>query len=410
MSSKRYKNKTSIITSMNKDVIKWARETAGLTVEEAAKNLGFSSIEKLLLIEGGEQAPTRSMLLKMVQAYRRPLLTFYLETPPLKAPRGEDYRTLPPEHTIKDDAVLDALVRDIKTRHEIVRNILESEEEQAPHEFVGSMDVAASVEDVRGAITTALNFSLDEYRAKKQPEQAFAYLREKAEKLGIFVMLAGNLGSYHTNIPVSVFRGFAIADEIAPFVLINDQDTNTAWSFTLLHELAHIWLGQTGISSGAGDKAVEKFCNEVASTILLPRHELEDLELSNAIGLDHAIELITVFAKKRLVSLKMVAYISFVVGKISRNKWLEIDGAITGLLRNDKERKKLSRKDEDSGPSFFVVRKHRLGNAIVSLVDRNVNAGSLTPVKAAKILGIKPRSVTSLLALQRASSLGRGAS
>ena len=66
----------------------------------------------------------------------------------------------------------------------------------------------------------------------------------------MFVLLKGDLGNYRTAIDVEVFRGFAIADDIAPFVVINDNDSKAAWSFTLLHELTHLLLGQTGISGG----------------------------------------------------------------------------------------------------------------------------------------------------------------
>ncbi len=76
----------------------------------------------------------------------------------------------------------------------------------------------------------------------------FELLRKKPEAAGVFVLLIGNLGNYLTTIDLEMFRGFALADEVAPFVIINDQDAKTAWSFTLLHELVHLWLGQTGVS------------------------------------------------------------------------------------------------------------------------------------------------------------------
>ncbi|MFY1080099.1 ImmA/IrrE family metallo-endopeptidase, partial [Escherichia coli] len=78
----------------------------------------------------------------------------------------------------------------------------------------------------------------------------------------------GNLGSHHSALNVELFRGFALSDKVAPFVVINDQDSEQAWSFTLLHELAHIWLGQTGVSGGRPTSVIETFCNDVAGRIL----------------------------------------------------------------------------------------------------------------------------------------------
>ena len=90
------------------------------------------------------------------------------------------------------------------------------------------------------------------------------------------MLLLGNLGSYHTNIPLEIFRGFAVADALAPMIVINDQDAKTAWGFTALHELAHLWLGSTGVSGGDPAVQIEQYCNDVAGEILLPAAELKD--------------------------------------------------------------------------------------------------------------------------------------
>lgn len=91
------------------------------------------------------------------------------------------------------------------------------------------------------------------------------------------MLLVGDLGSYQSAISEDVFRGFALADARVPFIVINDQDARTARSFTLVHELAHIYLGESGVG-GAPDQVaensptakVEQFCNEVAGYVLLP--------------------------------------------------------------------------------------------------------------------------------------------
>jgi hypothetical protein len=96
------------------------------------------------------------------------------------------------------------------------------------------------------AVRIAKRFEIDlkRYRAERTVEAAFAYLRGKVEEGGVFVLLLGNLGSHHTNIPVEFFRGFAISDKLATMIVINDQDTKSAWSFTAMHELVHLWLGK----------------------------------------------------------------------------------------------------------------------------------------------------------------------
>jgi transcriptional regulator with XRE-family HTH domain len=74
--------------TLNPDILTWARSTAGLSAEEAARALGFnntrsrSAEQRLIALEAGQEEPSRSVLLKMAQTYRRPLLVFYLATRP----------------------------------------------------------------------------------------------------------------------------------------------------------------------------------------------------------------------------------------------------------------------------------------------------------------------------------------
>src|SRR5271165_4206898 len=134
----------------------------------------------------------------------------------------------------------------------------------------------APVASLARQITENLKFSLNVFRGEKTGDDAFAYLRTQIEGKGVFVLLLGNLGSYHSNIPLEIFRGFAIADPLAPMIVINDQDAKTAWAFTALHELVHLWLGTTGLSGLDAAAQIEQYCNDVAGEILLPTAELHD--------------------------------------------------------------------------------------------------------------------------------------
>ena len=143
---------------VNPDIMVWARETAGLTKKDAAKKLGFrdssksSAVEKLARIENGQKEPSRPQLIKMAGQYRRPLLTFYLSKPPRKGDRGVDFRTLPQSEHAPEEALLDALIREIRARQSMVRVIMEDEEEAEPLPFVGSH----RIEDGRTAVLASL--------------------------------------------------------------------------------------------------------------------------------------------------------------------------------------------------------------------------------------------------------------
>ena len=127
---------------------------------------------------------------------------------------------------------------------------MSDDEDVAPRTFVGSLPITTSVKQAASKIRDALGV-LDEdelRRAAARPDQLFGEVRRRVEALGVFVLLLGDLGNYKTAVSSSVFRGFALADEIAPVIVINDQDAKTAWTFTLVHELVHLFIGSTGVS------------------------------------------------------------------------------------------------------------------------------------------------------------------
>jgi len=384
------------------EILVWARETAGLSLEEAAHRLGIKEArgvageDRLAALERGEAAVSRPVLIKMSKQYRRPLLTFYLSAPPQRGDRGEDFRTLPETHTL-EESLLDALLRDIRARQSMVRAILEDEEDAQPLPFIGSMTIDDGVAAVVQSIKRVIGAELAEFRAQASPESAFALLRRRVEEAGVFVLLAGNLGSYHTAMDVEVFRGFALADPIAPFIVINDQDARPAWSFTLLHELAHLWLGATGVSGSYAETRMERFCNEVAATFLLPVAELALVGVTRQTDDQTAIKLIDDFAAERHLSRSMVAYRLRNAGRISDESWRSLRGIFRTRWQAGRQAQRERAREREGGPNYYVVRRHKLGAALLKFVARNVSGGSLSPTKAGHVLGVKPRSVEPLL-------------
>jgi len=385
---------------VNPDVLEWARSTAGLSPAEAANALGFSdtrartALQRLQAMEGGQEEVSRSVLLKMAKAYHRPLLVFYLDAPPRTGDRGQDFRTVPGAAAPRYNPILDALIRDIRTRQAIVRAVAQ-ETEMQPLDFVGTATVNTPPQDLAARIPQRLNFSLNEFRNQNTPDLAFNYLRHKIEGAGIYVLLLGNLGSHHTNIPVEIFRGFAVADPIAPFIVINDQDARTAWSFTALHEVAHLWLGATGISGESTDTQIEKLCNDVAGEILLPAAELRELRGVRVMAFRDAVNAIAAFAAERNISRDMVAYKLLRTNLVPQRTWQELAAHYRDEWQAIRAREPEG--DREGGPSYYVVRRHRLGNALLDFVRRALGEGAITHTKAGQVLGVKPRNVDPLL-------------
>jgi Zn-dependent peptidase ImmA (M78 family) len=386
--------------AVNPEILVWARNTAGLTLDDAARALGFndtrdrSAAQRLVAYEAGEEEPSRSVLLRMSKAYRRALLVFYLSDPPRNGDRGQDFRTVPGGPPPLYNPLLDALIRDIRGRQTTVRALLEETESQ-PVSFISSAVMNEPTEHLASRIKERLNFSLDQFRKQPTVELAFSSLRETIEAAGVYVLLLGNLGSHHTNIPVDVFRGFAIADPIAPFIVINDQDARPAWAFTALHEMAHLWLGATGVSGASVDSLIESYCNDVAGEILLPADEIRGLVHLRRAPLAQVIETVSTFAHARNVSRAMVAYKLWRADAISETTWRQV----ADRLRQEwlASRRRQEQGGDNGGLSYYVVKRHRLGNALLGVIRRSLGDGIITYTKAAQVLGVKPRNVDPLV-------------
>ena len=388
---------------VNPAIMVWARETASLTQEEAATKLGFhdssqsSAVEKLARIERGQKKPSRPQLIKMAGRYRRPLLTFYLSKPPQKGNRGVDFRTLPQSDHTPEEAMLDALIREIRARQSMVRVIMEDEDEAEALPFVGSHRIEDGRAAVLKSLQALLGVSTADYHAQRNASVAFALLRRRAEEAGIFVLLKGDLGNYETALETSVFRGFSIADEVAPLIVINDQDARSAWSFTLLHETVHLLLGHTGISASNAENKIEQFCNDVAGEFLLPARDLDRLTFENDNELKAATEEINALANKLNVSSAMVAYRAYRSDLISQETYTRLRTLFRQAWQREREHRREHARKQKGAPNFYTVRRHRLGNRIIGLVNHMMAADALSTSSAAQILGVKPRQVQPLL-------------
>ena len=323
---------------VNPDILRWARETAGLTLEDAVGKLaikdakGTIATDRLRAFETGETAPTRALLSRMAKQYRRPLLTFYLAQPPRRGNWGRDFRALAADRSARDEALLDALVRNVQARQGLLRSaMLDDDDDLVPLTFPGSATTDTRVGQLVDSIRDTLRLQLSDFRAARSPDEAFRLLRSHAEQAGVFVLVLGDLGSYHTELSVEVFRGFALADEFAPFVVVNPRDSAAARCSTLVHELVHVWLGEPGISGGDPLDPVEVFCNNVVSNILLPDEELATLPQQRA--------------------------------------------------------------GRDGGQV-----KHSLGSGLVELASRLMASGALTTTKAGRVLGVSPRIAHTIFA------------
>ncbi len=398
---------------VNPELLVWARETAGFDLAEAAGKIGLrrargvEPADRLAALERGQDSPTRALLVKMAKQYRRPLVVFYLGAPPRTTDRGEDFRTTLVSAPRDDEPLLDALMRDVLARQSLIRAALEAEDDTEHLDFVGAWDLSQGAERLASELSQILEFDRSQYRAAQNYGKAFALLRRWAEGAGVFVLLIGDLGSHHTAISVDTFRGYVLADDIAPFIVINDRDARAAWSFTLLHELCHLLLGRSGVSGNTdGSTQVERFCNDVASLLLVGDEEIRRLsQVIRAVDSDRSQE-ITRFARDKMVSRTLVAYRLQKIGALDFKEFSRLKDEFYVDWSRRREGRRVKARQAEGGPSYYVVRRHRIGDALLGAVAYLLSSGALTTGRAGQVLGVKPTNVSELLSVSTGSALG----
>ena len=283
----------------------------------------------------------------------------------------------------------------------MVRAALEAEDEAEPLPFAGSLprseNAGKEIESLRRVLrskpraarllrraATFLGQVLGEdlnatrYYAEPTAEHAFRLFRSRTEDSGVFVLLKGDLGSHHTAIDVEVFRGLAIADDVAPFVVINDNDSRAARSFTLLHELTHLLLGQSGFAGVNTETEIEEFCNNVAAEWLLPARTLDEIDIARGSGVVEQRHHIGQFARVRNLSRTMVAYRLLRANRPDQSTFERLQADFRDQWRRRRGRHRATARESAGGPSYYVVRRHRVGPGLLGFTRRMLDSGALS--------------------------------
>ncbi|WP_338577178.1 XRE family transcriptional regulator [Pseudomonas canadensis] len=254
---------------INPAILSWSRQRAGLSEAQVAKGLTVK-LERVKAWEGGESLPSFTQAQKWAAVVHIPFGFLFLKTPPQERLPLPDLRTVGGVFPDKPSLNLLDTVRDVLRKQDWYLEYLQ-DHERSPLPFVGSFNSRSPIKDVVTDIRRVLGVT-DDF-ARMTYEDYFKALVSGAEEAGILVMRSGvALGNTHRKLDVSEFRGFAISNALAPVVFINSADAPTARLFTLMHELAHIWIGSTGVSDGSSHSArqEEAFCNSVAGEFLAP--------------------------------------------------------------------------------------------------------------------------------------------
>ena len=123
--------------------------------------------------------------------------------------------------------------------------------------------------------------------------------------------------------------------------------------------------------------------------------QLRDDIARNSEDPDAVMKLVVRFAEDRRLSPNLVIYRSLRAGFVSQSLWNAVGELLEERFRKLREQK-AEKEATGGGGDFYTTRRHRLGS-LVGFARRALNEGSLTPTKAALVLGVKPRMVRTLV-------------
>jgi len=358
-------------------VLRWAAQRARLHDDDLA-----ARFNKWPLWLSGKAQPTLKQLEDFAHLTHTAFGYFFLPQPPALALPVPDFRTLRDEALAEPSSdLLDTLYL-CQQRQDWYRD--HSRMHGLPAlPFVGSATVQAAPKAVAQRMRETLGLSTEARRQLPSWTDALRQLIAAAEDAGVMVMVSSVVGSNsHRKLDVGEFRGFALADDLAPLVFLNGADSKAAQMFTLAHELAHVWLGATGVSdTHAGqvpEQQIERWCNQVAAELLMPLEQLRAAHQHHAPIPAEIQRLAREFKVSTLVALRRL----FDAGYISR-------AALWQHYREEQERLRTMKERSSSGGDFYRSLSARTSKRFARAIVSSTLEGLTSFPDAFRMLGMR---------------------
>ncbi|WP_167202162.1 ImmA/IrrE family metallo-endopeptidase [Actinomyces respiraculi] len=225
----------------------------------------------------GAARPTLKQIEKFAADTHTPFGHLFLPEPPVENLPIPDMRTMRDAGVDEPSAELLETIYLCQRRQDRYRDeVINSG--ASPLGFIGSATLSTPVEEAAARIRSTLHL---DGRSMNSRSEAMTDLIARAETIGVLVMVNGVVDAdTHRRLDPEEFRGFVLADDVAPLIFVNGADTKAAQIFTLVHELAHLWLGRSALSDAdtdaRGGQDEERWCNQVAAKALVPLNSLRD--------------------------------------------------------------------------------------------------------------------------------------
>jgi Zn-dependent peptidase ImmA (M78 family)/transcriptional regulator with XRE-family HTH domain len=377
------------------NVLKWARESARMTEATAAAKVSVK-VEKLKEWEAGTSQPTVKQGQTLAKAYKRPFALFFLPEVPRDFQPLQDFRKSGSKPLTTSSIFI---IREIQQKQAWMSNIYaESEEDKLS--CVGRFSTKDKPQAVAKDILDTLKINPAAYRTDNPMKEWI----DAAEATGIFVSRTSFIHS-RLKLDSEELQGFAIADPFAPFVFVNSDDWNAPQLFTLVHELAHIWIAETGISNEVESNTkhidkfhpVELFCNEVAANALMPSEIVLSLDSLSFQTSKDVFEVAKQLGVSSFALLVQALNLNVISTSTYQRLKRQADIDFIEFLKKEAARKdKRKEKDRQGGPDYFLLQLNRNSRLFTQTVLDAYNGGFIEPTLASNLLNVQTSKFSKL--------------
>ena len=360
-------------------MLTWARERAGLGVDELARKMNVRAER----VQTWERSGNISMpqAERLARAARVPLGYLFLSRPPDESLPIPDFRVrgdTPPSDPSPDllETVYAMQRRQMWMRDELIENGAE------PLGFIGTHEPNGHTNVVADAMRSALGL-VDQWAASEAAwSGALRLLRDRVEDAGILVFFNGVVGNNTSRkLDPEEFQGFALVDEYAPLIFVNNADFKAAQMFTLAHELAHVLIGESGVSGFSNmepaQNATEQFCDQAAAEFLVPEDDLRAFWPRA----NRSAEPFQAVARHFKVSSIVAARRALDLGMTDRGTFFRFYNAYKAQSSGSPQ--------VSGGGDFWNTQRWRIGPRFAATVVRAVNAGRLSYTEAYSLTDLR---------------------
>ncbi len=376
---------------ITKEMLKWAIQRSTGNLDEAAKYLKINKI-KLEAWEKGESHPTFNQAQEIAKKLKIPFGYLYLTTPPDESLPLPDLRVKPGTPSRKPSPDFLEVLYSALRKQEWYRDYL-VDEEADPISFVNRYSMSSPVETVAEDIRRTLNLDNDFRQKTRDQADYYTKLVGRVEESGVLVMRSSIVGNNtRLKLDPEEFQGFAMSDIYAPLLFINQNDYQSAQIFTLMHELAHIWLGVSGVSIQdylempiIQDEQTQHRANEIAAEILVPSKDLIS-HWQEQYDIDQELEVLRRYYR---VSIFVVLRRVYTLGLIPFAQY---------RVKYNELKAKIPHRKKGGGGGGYQPLFSRNSTTLTTTLLNSVSEGNILPTQASKLLNVKPTTLYNMQA------------